>query len=143
MVVYGGGRISYNPSYRADLWTLTWGAAAHQTPAVGGGPSDGSGSEGRKGDFDAQGLALALASPQPNPTNGEATAIFTLPGDDVVRIEILDVRGRRVRALDLGSLGAGTHTLRIAERGTLATGVYFVRLSYGARTLTGKLAILH
>jgi hypothetical protein len=140
MVVYGGGRLAKPESYHADLWTLTLGAAEAAESVVADGPPGGSGSDGRSGKSDAQGLALAL--PQPNPTHGGATVVITLPGDDAARIEILDVRGRCVRARDLGSLGAGTHTLRIAERGTLAPGVYLLRLFYGTRTLTGKLAVL-
>jgi hypothetical protein len=141
MVVYGGGRLGKPPrSYCADLWTLTWDAANTQGSVVETGPPGRPGSGDDPGDSDI--LPLALASAQPNPTHGEATVVFTLPGDDVARIEIVDVRGRRVHARDLGALGPGTHTLRIAERGGLAAGVYLVRLSYGARTLTGKMAVL-
>lgn len=139
MVVYGGGRLGKSPRpYCADLWTLTWGATEAQGSAVEAGLPGGSGA----GDFGAPGPVLALTSPQPNPANGEVNVVFTVPDAEMVRIEIVDVRGRRVLARDLGSLGPGTHTQRIAERGALAAGVYFVRLHYGARTLTGKLAVL-
>jgi len=141
MVVFGGGRLGRPPrSYCADLWTLTWDTANTQGSVAETGPPGRPGSGDDPGDSDI--LPLALASAQPNPTHGEATVVFTLPGDETARIEIVDVRGRRVQTRDLGSLGPGTHTLRIAERGGLAAGVYLVRLSYGARTLTGKMAVL-
>lgn len=81
---------------------------------------------------------LALAPPAPNPARGQARVRMTLPREGRVSLELLDVTGRRVRALDRGTLSAGTHDVTLDLRG-LAPGVYRVRMMHGdashARTL--------
>ncbi|RMG68138.1 MAG: hypothetical protein D6715_03045, partial [Calditrichaeota bacterium] len=68
----------------------------------------------------------------PNPFNPETVIEFELPAAQQVRLEVLDVLGRRVRLLLQGYLPAGTHQVRWdgrTESGReAAAGTYFYRL---------------
>ncbi|MCC6348216.1 MAG: hypothetical protein IT347_01320 [Candidatus Eisenbacteria bacterium] len=80
---------------------------------------------------DAGPLVLALSSPSPNPSAGEARIAFTLPAAGEVRLEIFDLSGRRVWS-DEGMMSAGAHA-RSWNGTTLdgrhaGGGLYFVRL---------------
>ena len=86
---------------------------------------------------------LALAGPSPNPsTSREVTLRFSLSGTGAARLDLFDVRGRRVVSPSLAGLGAGPHALRLEGRTALAPGVYVVRLSEGARAVERKLVVL-
>lgn len=97
------------------------------------------------------GVADAAVSPgvelhaAPNPTRGASTLSFELvePGD--VDLTIFDVRGRRVRALVSGSLGAGIHhaswDARDGQGGLVAPGVYYARVDVGGRITGEKLVV--
>lgn len=75
--------------------------------------------------------SLALAA-SPSPFTGSTRIRFDLASDAPTTLEILDVRGRRVRRLVDGTLSAGSHSIPWDGRtaaGTLADpGVYFARL---------------
>ena len=87
--------------------------------------------------------ALSLDPPRPNPLPGGALAVgFTLPSAAPASIELLDVAGRRVAGREVGSLGAGHHTLDLGERLRLAPGLYLVRLTQGANTRVTRVAVL-
>lgn len=80
--------------------------------------------------------ALALTA-APNPFGDGGTRLsFALAAPGNVTLDVYDVRGRRVRTLDLESLAAGSHT--VAWDGTdgagrtVAPGVYIVHLSAGS-----------
>jgi hypothetical protein len=83
-------------------------------------------------------LQLALQGFTPNPSPASATVAFTLPEAGPARLELLDVAGRRVASHDVGSRGAGRHALRLDEHGPLAPGLYLLRLTTPARTLTAR-----
>jgi hypothetical protein len=86
-----------------------------------------------------RGTGLALWPPQPNPGPGATQLSFTLPEAGQVRLEVLDLTGRRLweRAAELGP---GLHAVRWAGSretgGRAGAGVYFVRLvtPWGSRT---------
>jgi hypothetical protein len=71
---------------------------------------------------------------------------LTLPESGNARLEIFDVRGRRVATLLNRELSAGPHD--VAWTGTddngaqLASGVYYYRASVGTRVATGSFALL-
>ena len=83
--------------------------------------------------------ALALARPRPNPSRGSTTLRFSLPRAGVVRLEILDLLGRRLWQLE-AELESGFHEWRWDGRraggGPTGSGLYFVRLvtPWGNRT---------
>ncbi|MGH7724010.1 MAG: T9SS type A sorting domain-containing protein [Candidatus Eiseniibacteriota bacterium] len=89
--------------------------------------------------LDVQGQAeLALAGFRPNPSIDGATIAFSLPDGEPATLEVHDVRGRAVFRRDVGSLGPGTHLVRMEESDRLSPGVYWIRLIHEHRALTVK-----
>lgn len=87
----------------------------------------------------------------PNPFNPETWIPFSLATSGRTRIEIFDVKGQRVRTLDLGVLEAGEYTSR--DRAAywdgkndlgepVSSGVYFYRLTAKDTTETRRMTIL-
>ena len=100
------------------------------TPAVSVGP--------------AAGVArLAFAAPRPNPASGRMLLALELPAAGDVRVEVLDLLGRRVRALHDGRAAAGTLALQwngADDRGAaLPAGLYFARATMASRTAVTRL----
>ena len=78
-----------------------------------------------------------------NPALGGRLALaFTLPSASSARLEVLDVTGRRVFAREVGTMGAGRHTLQVGGDTPLRSGVYFVRLSQGAEVASARATVL-
>ncbi len=78
------------------------------------------------------GVSVALAV-RPNPVAGEARITFDLPRRAAIRVDVMDVSGRRVRQLAQAALPAGHHALTWDGRddaGVRAgSGIYFVRVA--------------
>ena len=121
-------------STNANIWTgpvyVTHGDAGG-TVAVGeGGP----------------GARIAMSA-SPNPTLGQVTASFTLPGA-VARgqLVVFDVGGRRVKTLLDGPLTAGEHRIGWSghtDDGTQARpGVYFIRMVTPEHSATKKILLI-
>ncbi|MBN2170508.1 MAG: VCBS repeat-containing protein [Candidatus Krumholzibacteriota bacterium] len=90
---------------------------------------------------------VALLPNHPNPFNPRTELRFSLTGPAVVRLEVFDLGGRRVRTLIDGAIyGAGTHGITWQGRDdsgrALASGIYFARLSASGRVETRKLTLL-
>ncbi|GJM44907.1 MAG: hypothetical protein DHS20C21_17490 [Gemmatimonadota bacterium] len=85
---------------------------------------------------------VALTAGRPNPFGNGFVAELALPEPAQVLVEVLDVRGRRLRILLDERRDAGRH--RLAWDGNdpygrpAADGVYFLRMSALGRTLTAK-----
>lgn len=89
-------------------------------------------------------VALALDGVRPNPSSGDRLELtFTLPTPDAARIELLDVNGRRVAEREVGSLGAGRHTLDLAGGRRVEPGLYFARLWQAGASRTVRVAVVH
>ncbi len=90
--------------------------------------------------------ALELAAPAPNPARDFARFTFALPRADVVRLEILDLLGRRVRTLAQGPLAAGRYVRgwdrRDEHHARVAPGVYLVRLESAGRSIARRVIVL-
>lgn len=82
---------------------------------------------------------IALAA-GPNPARGELTARFVLPDARPARLELLDLGGRRVRALEVR--GEGPHAERLAGLGGLAPGVYVLRIAHGGTVRAMRVAVI-
>ncbi|HPF69039.1 MAG TPA: S8 family serine peptidase [Candidatus Krumholzibacteria bacterium] len=88
--------------------------------------------------------AVTFAGAVPNPCNPSAELRFALPHEATVALELYDLRGRRVRTVFRGVLGAGDQALRWDGRDDAgrdaASGAYVARLvvdgTARARTLT-------
>ncbi|UCG52132.1 MAG: choice-of-anchor D domain-containing protein, partial [Candidatus Latescibacterota bacterium] len=91
-------------------------------------------------------LAFALDQNHPNPFNPTTRIRFSLDQDSMVRLVIYDVSGTRVRTLVNRHMNAGTYTeewnARDDQGRSVASGIYFYRLSSGKRTLTRKAVLL-
>jgi hypothetical protein len=82
--------------------------------------------------------ALALLESR---LDGAGLAVrFGAPRAGRVRLEVLDVSGRRLAARDLVAVSAGEHAARLEVPG-LAPGLYFVRLAQDGARVTGRAAL--
>ena len=88
-------------------------------------------------------LALQAA---PNPFNPATTLRFTLPTAGRARVEVFDMRGRRVRTLLAGQLAAGEHARRWDGRDAagrvLPSAVYLARVTAGGGQATAKVVLV-
>jgi hypothetical protein len=102
-------------------------------------PSAGVGTDGHP--------TLRLSPPVPNPASGGVSIRFEIP-DRVgsVRLAVYNVGGRLVRTLLDGPVPTGSASILwdgTDDRGVQASsGVYFVRLTAGGRSVAGKMALL-
>jgi hypothetical protein len=87
-------------------------------------------------------LGFALRAVTPNSTQEGLRVAFRLPNAEPAKIEVFNVSGRLVAARDVSSLGSGSHTVTLSGRATLPSGVYFVRLSQGGRSLTTRVVLV-
>lgn len=90
--------------------------------------------------------SLAFASVAPSPFATSVAIAFDVPaGGWDVRLEVLDLAGRRVRTLATGAIAAGRQFVRwdgASDAGPrVAPGVYHLRLSDGARTVTTRVVL--
>lgn len=84
---------------------------------------------------------LTLAPPAPNPARGQATIRYTLPRSAEIRLEVYDVRGRRVAILAAGQQEAGRKEI-VYDAHRLPSGLYFIRLAAEGEVQTQKMAIV-
>jgi hypothetical protein len=84
--------------------------------------------------------------PVPNPFVDGTTLSVTGPGEGRMRVEIFDLRGRRVVSLFDGPMAAGTQVFhwncRRADGSRAPEGVYFSRITTPGRVSTGRLVLL-
>lgn len=87
-------------------------------------------------------VELALRGALPNPSNGDRLSVgFSLPTSAPAELALFDVLGRRIALREVGALGAGTHVVDLVGPVPFAPGVYFARLSQGARTEMVKVVV--
>ncbi|MCD4827831.1 MAG: peptidylprolyl isomerase [Candidatus Cloacimonetes bacterium] len=86
-------------------------------------------------------LAAAPLLAWPNPFNPSTTIGFGMPKADHARLDVFNVRGRRVATLLDEHMPAGTHSVTWTAEG-LASGVYFARLNTPAGVKTTKLLLM-
>ncbi len=81
----------------------------------------------------------------PNPAPSATTVQFQLGRGDAVQVAVYDLKGRRVRTLDLGNLGEGVHATtwdgRDGAGHDVSAGVYLVRVSTTQQTVTRKVVL--
>jgi hypothetical protein len=87
-----------------------------------------------------------LSSVHPNPFNPETTVEYSLQSTERVVIGVYDVRGSLVRRLVDQSMSAGEHRVTwngVDDAGRSASsGIYFVRMTAGSYTESGKIVML-
>lgn len=93
-----------------------------------------------------QSYVFALRQNVPNPFNPSTLIAYELPARTAVELTIYDVDGRLVRRLVDEAQGPGTFTVTWEGRndhgGTVASGVYFYRLSTSSGVKTKKMVFL-
>ncbi len=75
-------------------------------------------------------VGFNLVQNYPNPFNSSTTVSYIVPVSARVRLEVLDLIGRRVAMLVDGAIDAGTYTT-IWDATNFCSGVYFVRMETG------------
>ncbi len=85
--------------------------------------------------------ALSDLSVFPNPSNRELNLSFSLSEAQEVRMTVYNASGKEVYNENLGKLSAGEHT-KVLPKGSLAAGLYNVRLVAGERGMTRKVKVL-
>ena len=88
------------------------------------------------------GFQLALQGLRPNPAVGELVASFSLPSSAAATLELLDITGRRWLAREVGSLGAGSHLLRLSDGVRVPAGMYWLKLTQNSRSLLAKALVV-
>lgn len=82
----------------------------------------------------------------PNPSRGEVVLQWVLPASGQVRLEVMDVAGRRVATLLDAEVTAGRHELawsgQSAAGRPVSSGVYFARLVAGGTARTARVTIV-
>jgi FG-GAP repeat protein len=91
-------------------------------------------------DGGSRGFALEVLRPNPTTASG-LNVVFALPSGATARLELLDISGRRVLSREVGWLGAGQHTVNLAEGRKVAPGLYWVRLAQGANWRSKRVAV--
>ncbi len=95
---------------------------------------------------DVPAVRLALLPARPNPFNPRTQISFDLPDERHARLDVYDVRGRRVRRLLNGVLPAGRQAVvwdgHDDQDRPVAAGVYLVRLRAGRETRTRGVTLL-
>lgn len=86
---------------------------------------------------------FAVRGAFPNPAKSGFSVTFSLPSASPATLEVIDLAGRRVVSREVGTLGAGRHTLSL-ENATrrLPIGVYAIRLTQGSLVATSKVSIV-
>ncbi len=89
---------------------------------------------------------FALAQNYPNPFNPTTSIELSLPTASKVTLDVFNIIGQKVRTLVDGELPAGVHRVEFDSRAssgnTLATGVYFYRISTDRFTQTKKMLLM-
>ena len=94
-----------------------------------------------------QALAPAFAPPAPSPASGPVRFAFALKQGALVRLEVFDTAGRRVRTLADGAWPAGSGSVTWDLAGdaggrAVAPGLYLVRLRTQRETAVTRLVVL-
>lgn len=71
---------------------------------------------------------FSLTAAYPNPFNPSTALTASLAKPAELRLTVYDPLGRRVAKIDYGQLGAGTHRIVWQAPGTLASGLYLMRV---------------
>jgi hypothetical protein len=81
-----------------------------------------------------------LTGVYPNPVRGRATIELSLDAAADVDVAVFDLLGREVDAISAGRLSIGEHDLEW-DASALPSGLYVVRLSAGARSVTKSVVV--
>lgn len=84
---------------------------------------------------------LTLENNFPNPFRGQTMIQFSIPETGKVRVEVVDLLGRRVQRLVDGELEKGIHRMAFQANG-LASGIYLLRVVTEEESESGKMMLI-
>ncbi len=87
--------------------------------------------------IDENSSALTIGNVFPNPTSGETTINYSIANASAVNVEVVDITGKVVYALDNGTQVAGAHNVSF-NAASFSNGVYYVTISTDESTVTKK-----
>jgi hypothetical protein len=87
-------------------------------------------------------VSFALHGVIPNPPVRELMVSFSLPDAQPATLDLLDLAGRRIQSVDVGSQGAGRHSVSLGRSGALPSGIYLVRLQRAGHSFVSKCLIV-
>ena len=76
----------------------------------------------------------------PNPVTSKATVSFNLKNDAFVKIDVLDITGRKIKTTASALLREGANQIEISREG-LASGIYVLRILKDKQVTTTKLVV--
>jgi len=82
----------------------------------------------------------SLEEVYPNPFSQSATVSFSVSKSSTVKIELIDINGRSLKLIADKNFSGGTYQIKI-NRGSLAAGIYFLRVNTGEKLMTQKIVI--
>ena len=88
------------------------------------------------------GAVFALEGARPNPAVDHLSAAFSLADDSPASLTLLDVMGREMSRREVGSMGAGRHVVPLDFASRTPPGLYWIRLSQGARSLLARAVVI-
>jgi hypothetical protein len=86
--------------------------------------------------------AFGLRGVSPNPAHGPLAVSFSLGGAEPAALELYDPSGRRLQSRSIDSPRPGNRVLTLGTGRELASGVYLLRLTQGARRATCRVAVV-
>ncbi len=87
-----------------------------------------------------EGSINTLAQNWPNPFDNNTMIKFTLANNEMCSFEVVDVTGKVVKSIDLGSRGAGQHQIEL-NANEFNKGIYFYTLTAGDSKMTKKMVV--
>jgi hypothetical protein len=91
-------------------------------------------------------IDYAINGVYPNPFNSSVMLEYTIPAPSIVRFEVYDISGRRVRTLLDNEMKVGSHRMvwdgTAGDGVTLASGVYFIRMVSGDQSRVVRATLL-
>jgi hypothetical protein len=84
---------------------------------------------------------FALHPAYPNPFNPSTMISFDVPELQNISVQIFNITGQLIETLINGNIESGKHEV-IWDAGNLPSGIYFVQLKSGEKTITQKLTLL-
>ena len=85
---------------------------------------------------------FALEGARPNPAVRTLNVSLSLRDESPATLSVLDVAGRAVLSREVGSLGAGRHTVALDLGANAAPGIYWLRLRQSGRALLARAAVI-
>jgi hypothetical protein len=133
-------------------WEVTQGATAEgRVKVVAYDAAANSGEDTSDGDFEIYDplagvnvdipARAVITGNSPNPFTAVTDIRFGIPREGAVRMAVYDVGGREVETLVDRPLAAGYHAVTWRGAASVGTGLYFVRLRFGAEEVTHKVVI--